>query len=737
MASTSILSPERRIELNPYDVDAWNILLREHQARPIDQARPFYEKLIGQFPNAGRYWKSYIEHELRAKNFENVEALFSRCLISVLHIDLWKCYVFYVRETKGHLSSFREKMAQAYDFALEKVGLDMLSHSIYSDYISFLKTVPAVGQYAENQRISAIRKVYQRGIATPMLNIEQLWNEYTSYEKGINPTLAEKLIADKNKDFQNAKKVTRQLENLMRGINRQAISVPPRGSAAEMKQVELWRKYILWEKSNPTNTEEYSHFAKRVIYAYDQALLSLGYYPDIWYEAALFQQEAAQKLAEKGDVKMSNAMVAETTNLYERAIGGLMKDSPLMYFAFADFEEERRKFENVKKIYDRLLAREFVDPTLAYVMLMKFVRRTEGVKATRVVFKRAREDQRSQHHVYVAHALMEYYCNKDSEVAMRIFDFGLKQYGSDPDYALAYTDFLSHLNEDNNTRVVFERILGSSQLPPEKSIDLWDRYLEFESQVGDLTSILKVDQRRREALKPYYGDKQALLLIDRYKFGNLVPCTQEQLKFMGYNKSIRPIAGSAAPSGPTPSIPQGRTPMIANGPSAVMGGQNGLSLEMSGYPRPDTNQMLPFKPKLRPAFSYHPVPGGLFPPPSQVSQLMKLIPPPWSFQGPFVDVDLLLDSFAKFNRDPPKVKSEPIDPNGNFGMYKVADIKKEFHQLLTTTNDPMVVLASQEYQQQFLSRKRAGGGESDSDDESRNVGAGDIYKRRMNMKTGE
>lgn len=39
----------------------------------MDQARNFYEKLVAQFPNAGRYWKAYIEHELRAKNFENVE----------------------------------------------------------------------------------------------------------------------------------------------------------------------------------------------------------------------------------------------------------------------------------------------------------------------------------------------------------------------------------------------------------------------------------------------------------------------------------------------------------------------------------------------------------------------------------------------------------------------------------------------------------------------------------------
>lgn len=36
---------------------------------------------------------------------------------------------------------FREKMAQAYDFALDKVGMDVHSFTIWSDYVSFLKGV--------------------------------------------------------------------------------------------------------------------------------------------------------------------------------------------------------------------------------------------------------------------------------------------------------------------------------------------------------------------------------------------------------------------------------------------------------------------------------------------------------------------------------------------------------------------------------------------------------------------
>ena len=83
--------------------------------------------------------------------------LFQRCLNKVLNIDLWKCYLNYVRDTKGKLPSFRsvspllsrstdvlcfrEKMAQAYDCALEKVGMDVYSYSVWNDYVTFLKAV--------------------------------------------------------------------------------------------------------------------------------------------------------------------------------------------------------------------------------------------------------------------------------------------------------------------------------------------------------------------------------------------------------------------------------------------------------------------------------------------------------------------------------------------------------------------------------------------------------------------
>ncbi|KAF8361303.1 suf-1 [Pristionchus pacificus] len=777
MASSSVVSPERRIELNAFDVDAWNLLLRENHARAIEQARPFYEKLVGQFPNAGRYWKAYIEHELRSKNFENVEALFSRCLVHVLNIDLWKCYVFYVRETKGHLPSFREKMAKAYDFALDKVGLDLHAHTMYTDYISFLKGVPAVGQYAENQRITAVRKVYQRAIVTPMMNIDKIWDEYQQYEKSVNPTLAEKLIMERNKDFQISRRIARQLEQITRGINRQAVSVPSRGTVGEMKQVELWKKFIQWEKGNPMDTEEYGAFARRVIYAFEQALLCLGYYPEIWYEAALFMQKAAQELEIKGDVKQASAMREEAIlvvcwawrpapvgssprrrndgddgkELFERSISGLMKESQLLYFAYADFQEERKLFDEVKSIYEKIFALEHVDPTLAFIQLMKFVRRTEGVKAARAIFKKAREDERSKHQIYVAHALQEYYCSKDKDVAMRIFDLGLKKYGEEPEYCLAYVNFLTHLNEDNNTRVVFERILTGGALANDRSGEIWDKYLEFESLVGDLASTLKVDSRRRDAAlavcKEAAESCTTLMLIDRYRFLNLVPCSPEQLRLMGYNKPLRAVSASGAPSAftgvgvaggngggagtaPGPSggvMPHRAGITVPAGPSSVMGG--GTNIEITGYPRPDTTQMIPFKPKRIPIGAPHTVPGGVFPPPPAAAYLLTILPPPTSFSGPFVIVDALIAQLAKFDVNEPGWEPARLsEKNGSLGRHKTEDIKRDMYQLLATTTDPKTALAAGDH-------KRKRGAESDDDEDKMDTsGTRDVFKRRMNQR---
>uniref|UniRef100_A0A3Q1F574 Cleavage stimulation factor subunit 3 n=1 Tax=Acanthochromis polyacanthus TaxID=80966 RepID=A0A3Q1F574_9TELE len=623
---------EKKLEENPYDLDAWSILIREAQNQPIDKARKTYERLVSQFPSSGRFWKLFIEAEVNTFFFSLVCMLFQRCLMKVLHIDLWKCYLSYVRETKGKLPSYKEKMAQAYDFALDKIGMEIMSYQIWVDYINFLKGVEAVGSYAENQRITAVRRVYQRGCVNPMINIEQLWRDYSKYEEGINVHLAKKMIEDRSRDYMNARRVAKEYETVMKGLDRNAPSVPPQNSPQEAQQVEMWKKYIQWEKSNPLRTEDQTLITKRVMFAYEQCLLVLGHHPDIWYEAAQYLEQSSKLLAEKGDMNNSKLFSDEAANIYERAIGTLLKKNMLLYFSFADYEESRMKYEKVHSIYNKLLAIEDIDPTLVYIQYMKFARRAEGIKSGRTIFKKAREDLRTRHHVYVTAALMEYYCSKDKSVAFKIFELGLKKYGDIPEYILAYIDYLSHLNEDNNTRVLFERVLTSGSLSPEKSGEIWARFLAFESNIGDLASILKVERRRFTAFKDEYEGKETALLVDRYKFMDLYPCSTSELKALGYKDVSRAKLAALLPETVVaPSVP-------------ALKDEADRKPE---YPKPDTNQMIPFQPRHLAPPGLHPVPGGVFPVPPAAVVLMKLLPPPTCFTGPFVQVDELMETFRR------------------------------------------------------------------------------------------
>lgn len=52
-------------------------------------------------------------------------------------------------------------------------------------------------------------------------------------------------------------------EEVTRGIVRGNPSVPPQLTSIEVKQKELWRRYIAWEKTNPTKTEDMNLFIKR------------------------------------------------------------------------------------------------------------------------------------------------------------------------------------------------------------------------------------------------------------------------------------------------------------------------------------------------------------------------------------------------------------------------------------------------------------------------------------------
>lgn len=64
------------------------------------------------------------------------------------------------------------------------------------------------------------------------------------------------------------------------------------------------------------------------------------------------------------DVTSAKLFSDEAASMFERATSSTLKDSMLLYFAYADFEEGRVKYDRVHQIYQRFLELDNIDPTL-------------------------------------------------------------------------------------------------------------------------------------------------------------------------------------------------------------------------------------------------------------------------------------------------------------------------------------------------------------------------------------
>lgn len=64
--------------------------------------------------------------------------------------------------------------------------------------------------------------------------------------------------------------------------------------------MELWKKYIAFEKSNPLRSEDTALVTRRVMFATEQCLLVLTHHPAVWHQAAQYLDQSAKLLIEKG-----------------------------------------------------------------------------------------------------------------------------------------------------------------------------------------------------------------------------------------------------------------------------------------------------------------------------------------------------------------------------------------------------------------------------------------------------
>lgn len=204
---------EDRIKEDPRGaLDAWLNLIGEHRKRgKIEDARNAYERFLNVFPSAvsmsylsyrskrlltlfkAEQWVAYAQMENEAQNRTALEKIFQRTLLQIPHVQLWSMYLDHIRRhnnvTTDASGEARKIIHQAYDLALQHVGLDKDSGKFWLDYVQFIKSGPGIiggSNWQDQQKMDSLRKIYQRAICVPTQSTNILWKEYDSFEMGLN-----------------------------------------------------------------------------------------------------------------------------------------------------------------------------------------------------------------------------------------------------------------------------------------------------------------------------------------------------------------------------------------------------------------------------------------------------------------------------------------------------------------------------------------------------------------------
>ncbi|CAG8601414.1 8169_t:CDS:10 [Paraglomus brasilianum] len=611
---------ESRIAVNPYDTEAWLMLLSEVMARgDVERVRETFERFLKLFPSSARHWIQFVEFELKNNCLDRAEDIFRRCLRPTPSVELWKYYLNYVRrKTTGDKSSSltpeaREVLTKTYEFVLNHVGLDKDSGNIWSDYLFFLKTGEANSTWEESQKMDLMRRTYQKAICIPINNVEHIWKDYDQFENGLNKITAKKFLHERSASYMTARTALRELREITDSINKSILPVPPKWTKVELQQLDHWKRWIAWEKSNPLALEDKSALAQRITFVYRQAMLYMRYYPEIWYDAASYWVEIGKE--DEAVTMLKNGME-------------IMPTSFLLHFYYTELQEQRQKSAEARSAFESLISHlnseierieESAEEAIANV--------NKAGEAAKEEFSGMELDGHKRRSASILESTKDPLLSvpsicrirKDQSVAVKVFELGLRSFGDNPEYVAQYLDFLVQLNDDNNTHALFERSLLA--LPIEKSKIIWDKFGDYVTNYSDLASMRRLDQRRAEK---YPDETDIERFASRYSYLDVNIIMKQEVggkpsSSLNVKKRFQPPLLSSPPTTP-PS-----THMEDEGTSrrALLD-----SVNPEKYPRPDFRQWVAYKPTAeqlrRP---YFPQPQTSNVPPGVAGQSLGPQPP--------------------------------------------------------------------------------------------------------------
>lgn len=433
-------------------------------------------------------------------------------------MEICRIYVLYVRRVNDVITGgekARSTVVQAFDFAVNKVGVDLDSYDLWKDYVDFFKGWNPGSNWELQQKTDLIRKLYRRCLVIPNAKIETMWADYRKWENEVsNPNSASKFIADLSTAYMEVRPWTTEWLNATENqIRRKLVPHSPYDDPSDIvaNQVTLWFRWVELEKKNKLKLND-SALQHRIEYVYRRATSMLPFAAEIWFRFG-------QYLLSIGEEKNRGTCVA----LFADALI-LNPTSFLLAFQLSELYEKESSFDKARDVYEKLIkiltekhetiqaqldslkskAAEAIksvasgdsgkdtwyddnddEPaplpviaytevqaseiesvqkqleelansvTLLFIKLMSLCKRSQGIKEARSIFKQRKSFKDIGHQFYVQNALHEYYSD-NKKTADKVFDLAMKSFCKNGAFLYAYLEYLILSNSIESLKVIFE-----------------------------------------------------------------------------------------------------------------------------------------------------------------------------------------------------------------------------------------------------------------------------------------
>ena len=278
---------DARPQMHAVEIRCPQVLMDEIQKGQMKHLRcEVLERLLQAFPTSGRHWKMYCEALVADGKREDALAALEKAMPMIPQIDLWKQYILL---TNTQCSGDTATMSKAYEKAVDAVGQDIGSNSLWGDYVTFLKNQKVSNLYEDGQRKNQLRRAYQRLLQVPMHGVDRFWGEYEAWEQSLDPNnvaQAEALVRAFEPKHKAARAAYKDRNKLRNAIILSVFPAPYSGDIKDKNNAKSWLDLIAFERSNPQKMLA-EDLRKRVFFTYLYCLSYCPMYPDIWHQVCV------------------------------------------------------------------------------------------------------------------------------------------------------------------------------------------------------------------------------------------------------------------------------------------------------------------------------------------------------------------------------------------------------------------------------------------------------------------